>query len=220
MATGDQNDIYTRLKGLLPPTWFGDSSPLLTGALTACASALAWCYSLYLYAKLQTRISTATGGWLDVASYDFFGKSLQRAAGQPDDLFRNQMKINLFRERGTRQAIIDILKDLTGNTPTIFEPQRPLDTGSYGGPMIGYGVAGGYGSLMIPYQAFVIAYRPKGTGIPYIAGYQTTPAGYSSPSRGQYASQEMVTGKVTDAQVYEAVAAVKMEGTIVWVKLQ
>jgi len=220
MATGDQNDIYTRLKALLPPTWFGDSSPLLEGALNACASALSWCYSLYVYARLQTRITTATGGWLDLASYDYFGTSLQRPAGMSDDLFRNQMKINLFRARGTRQAIIDILEELTGNTPTIFEPQRPLDTGSYGGPMIGYGVAGGYGSVMIPYQAFVIAYRPKGTGIPYVAGYQTTPAGYSSPSRGQYVSQEMVTGKVTDAQVYEAVAAVKMEGTLVWVKLQ
>lgn len=220
MAMGDQNDIYTRLKGLLPPTWFGDDSPLLDGALTACANALAWCYSLYIYAKTQTRLATATGGWLDIAAYDFFGTSLLRPSGMSDDLFRNQMKINLFRERGTRQAIIDILEELTGNTPSVFEPQRPLDTGSYGGPMIGYGVAGGYGSVLIPYQAFVIAYRPKGTGIPYVAGYQTTPAGYSSPSRGQYVSQEMVTGTVTDAQVYEAVAAVKMEGTIVWVKLQ
>lgn len=220
MATGDQSDIYTRLKSLLPPTWFGDSNPLLTGALNACANALAWCYSLYLYAKLQTRVATASGGWLDIAAYDFFGTNLQRASGQSDDLFRNQMKINLFRARGTRHAIIDILEDLTGNTPTIFEPQRPLDTGSYGGPMIGYGVAGGYGSLMIPYQAFVIAYRPKGTGIPYVAGYQTTPTGYSTASRGQYASQEMVTGTVTDAQIYEAIAAVKMEGTIVWVRLQ
>ena len=220
MATGDQNDIYTRLKGLLPPTWFGNSNPILTGALTACSSALAWCYSLYLYAKLQTRISTATDGWLDIAAYDFFGKNLQRSAGQSDDLFRNQMKINLFRERGTRQAIIDILEDMTGKTPYIFEPQRPLDTGSYGGPMIGYGVAGGYGSLMLPYQAFVTAYRPSGSGIPYIAGYSSTPSGYSVASRGEYASQSMITGSITDAQVYEAIAAVKMEGTLVWVRLQ
>ncbi len=27
-----------------------------------------------------------------------------------------------------------------------------------------------------------------GTGIPYFAGYQTTPAGYSSPSHGPYVS--------------------------------
>jgi hypothetical protein len=180
---------------------------------------LAWCYSLYVYARLQTRISTATDGWLDLVAYDFFGNNLQRASGQSDDLFRNQIKINLFRERGTRQAIIDILEDMTGKTPTIFEPQRPMDTGSYGGPMIGYGLAGGYGSLLLPYQAFATAYRPDGAGIPYIAGYTSTPSGYSIASRGQYASQTMITGSITDAQVYEAVAAVKMEGTIVWVRI-
>lgn len=220
MATGDQNDIFNRLKALLPPTWFDSHSPLLDGVLTACSQALAWCYSLYVYAKLQTRIGTATDGWLDLTAYDFFGKNLQRAAGQSDELFRQQMKISLFRERGIRQAIIDILEDLTGKTPDIFEPQRPLDTGSYGGPMIGYGVAGGYGSIMLPYQAFVTAYRPSGSGIPFIAGYSSSPSGYSIASRGEYASQSMITGSITDAQVYEAIAAVKMEGTIVWVRLQ
>ncbi|CAX60691.1 hypothetical protein ABEI05_05310 [Erwinia billingiae] len=220
MATGDQDDIFTRLKGLLPPTWFGELNPFLNGVLTACSSALAWCYSLYVYAKLQTRMSTATDGWLDLTAHDFFGNNLKRSGGQADDLFRNQIKINLFRERGTRQAIIDILEDLTGQAPIIFEPQRPQDTGAYGGPTIGYGQAGGYGSLSLPYQAFVTAQRPKGSGVPYIAGYASTPSGFSIPSRGQYSSQKMVTGTVTDAQVYEAVASVKMEGTIVWVRLQ
>lgn len=220
MATGDQNDILSRLKALIPPTWFGDDHPLVTAILSACAQALAWCYSLYLYAKLQTRISTATDGWLDIIAYDFFGDNLQRSAGQSDELFRNTIKINILRERGTRKAINDILFDLTGKYPVIFEPQRPLDTGSYGGPMIGYGLAGGYGSQLLPYQAFVTAFRPDGSGIPYVAGYGSTPSGYSTPSRGEYASQSMITGSITDKQVYEAVAAVKMEGTIVWVRLQ
>lgn len=220
MATGDQADILTRLKALLPQTWFGDDHPFVTAILTACAQALTWCYSLYVYAQLQTRISTATDGWLDIIAYDFFGNNLQRASGKSDDIFRNAIKINILRERGTRKAINDILFDLTGKTPIIFEPQRPADTGSYGGPAIGYGVAGGYGSLLIPYQAFVTAFRPTGSGIPYVAGYGSTPSGYSTPSRGEYASQSMITGSITDAQVYEAVAAVKMEGTIVWVRLQ
>lgn len=84
----------------------------------------------------------------------------------------------------------------------------------------GYDVLGGYGSLMLAYQAFVTAYRPSGSGIPYIAGYSSTPSGYSVASRGEYASQSMITGSITDAQVYEAIAAVKMEGTLVWVRLQ
>lgn len=220
MATGDQSDIFSRLKGLLPPTWFGELNPFLNGVLTACSSALAWCYALYVYAKMQTRIGTSTDGWLDLVAYDFFGNNLRRSGGQEDELFRNQIKINLFRERGTRQAIINILEELTGQTPVIFEPQRPQDTGAYGGPTIGYGLAGGYGSLVLPYQAFVTAFRPKGSGVPYIAGYSSNPSGFSIPSRGQYSSQKMVTGTVTDAQVYEAVASVKMEGTIVWVRLQ
>ncbi|WP_145533555.1 hypothetical protein [Yersinia alsatica] len=220
MAKGDQQDIETRIRSLLPPSWFGDEHPIIDAIIVACANSLAWCYTLYLYAVMQTRINTATDGWLDIISYDFFGNNLQRESGQSDDVFRNQIKINLFRERGTRQAIIDILTEMTGKEPIIFEPQRPQDTGAYGGPTIGYGMAGGYGSLMIPYQAFVTAFRPTGSGIPFVAGYGSTPSGYSIPSRGQYASQSMLTGFITDAQVYEAVAAVKMEGTIVWVRLQ
>lgn len=220
MATGDQQDIETRIRALLPPSWFGDEHPIIDAIIVACANSLAWCYTLYLYAVMQTRINTASDGFLDIIAYDFFGNNLQRESGQPDDVFRNQIKINLFRERGTRQAIIDILTEMTGKEPIIFEPQRPQDTGAYGGPTIGYGMAGGYGSLMLPYQAFVTAFRPAGSGIPFVAGYSSTPSGYSTPSRGQYSSKSMLTGFITDAQVYEAVAAVKMEGTIVWVRLQ
>lgn len=219
MATGDSQDILSRLKALIPPTWYGDDSLIRNAILTGCSTALAWCYSLYLYAKLQTRITTATGGWLDIAAYDFFGVNITRASGQSDDLFRSIIKTNLFRERGTRQAIINILEDLTGKTPIIFEPSRPQDTGAYSSPNLGYGIAGGYGSLLIPYQAFVTAYRPDGAGVPYISGYGATTAGYSIASRGEYASDTMFGATVSDDQIYQAVAAVKVEGTIVWVKI-
>lgn len=220
MATGDSQDMLSRLKALIPPTWYGDSNPVRDAILTGCATALAWCYTLYLYAQLQTRVSTATDGWLDIIAYDFFGTNLTRSAGQSDDLFRNTIRTNLFRERGTRQSIIDILEDLTGKTPVIFEPARPQDTGAYGSSTLSYGLAGGYGSILIPYQAFVTAYRPDGTGIPYIAGYNATTAGYSDASRGEYASQSMITGSITDAQIYQAIASVKMEGSIVWVRIE
>ena len=219
MAKGDVNDFYDRLKALLPSGWFADHSPVVRGLLLAGAWSLSWCYSLYCYVLKQTRISTATDGWLDIAAYDFFGTELQRQAEMSDDMFRNHISVNLFRERGTRQAVIDILQELTGNTPRVFEPQHPMDTGSYGGPVLGYGVAGGYGSQLLPYQAFVVACRPKKTGIPLIAGYAMPPSGYSMPSQGEYVSHDMVTGNVTDAQIYAAVAAVKMEGSVVWVRL-
>lgn len=220
MAKGDQDDFKSRLQALLPAGWFADASPLLTGVLVAAARTLAGCHKLYRYARKQTRIATATDGWLDIAAYDFFGNTQHRPVGMTDDAFRKKILINLFRERGTRQAIIDVLEALTGNTPTVFEPQRPADTGSYGGPALGYGLAGGYGSLLIPYQAFVVARRPEISGLPYIAGYDTTPSGYGTPSRGQYVSLDMFRGAVTNAEIYAAVAAVKIEGSIVWVRLE
>ena len=136
-----------------------------------------------------------------------------------DDRFRIRIKTNLLRERGTRQAVIDILEILTGNKPVVFEPSRPADTGAYGGPDIGYGAAGGYGSRCLPYQAFVSVSRPRSQGIPWVAGYGISTAGYSNPSRAQYVSRQMITGCITDAQIYAAIANVKPEGTLVWVRL-
>lgn len=219
MATGDQGDFVSRLKSLMPMRWFNDSNPILDAVLNGYASACAWVYSLYAYAVLQARILTSTGGWLDLTAYDFFGDKIKRGANQSDTDFLNIIKINLFRERGTRQSIVSILEDLTGNTPLVIEPTRPQDCGCYGGPAIGYGVAGAYGSLVMPYQCFVTAYRPTGAGIPYVGGYTSTVSGYSTPSRGEYASYSQLTS-VTDDQIYAAVAYVKLEGTVVWVRIE
>lgn len=174
--------------------------------------------TLYLYAVLQSRIMTTTGGWPDLVAYDFFGDRIKRGAAQSDSDFLNLIKVNLFRERGTRKAIIKVLQDLTGAKPVIFEPTRPQDTEAYGGPTLGYGVAGGYGSLVMPYQALVTAYRPVGVGVPYVAGYRSTPSGYSMPSRGEYVPAASPAG-LTDEQIYAAIASVKMEGTVIWVKI-
>jgi hypothetical protein len=220
MATGDQADIYRRLRGYLPP-WFGDeaNTPNLNGLLNGLAYAAAYVYGLISYTKLQTRIKTATDGWLDMIAADFFGDALLRAANQSDESFRARILINIFRERATRAGLIRILQDLTGRTPIVVEPTRPMDTGSYGGPLIGYGVAGAYGSLLLPFQAFVTAFRPTGSGIPLIAGYGVSTGGYSQPSRASYASLSMIQGAVTDADIYAAVDSVKPVATIVWTRI-
>src|SRR5947207_74321 len=131
MAVGDQQNMLQRLKALIPATWFGDTSPLLDALLNGLAKAASFSYSLILYATLQTRIKTATDGWLDMISADFFGSSLPRKANQSDASFRNRIVINLFRERATRNAVVKVLTDLTGRAPIIIEPQRPADTGAY-----------------------------------------------------------------------------------------
>jgi type II secretory pathway pseudopilin PulG len=472
--TGDQQDIYKRLTGYLPPGWFGDSPPFVDALMQGFAHGLAFVYSLIVFAKLQTRIKTASGGWLDMIAADFFGSNLQRRTNETDTSFLNRIIINMFRERATRAAVTKVLIDLTGRAPVIIEPKRAADTGGYGGtdaitiigtpqvfrsdwqglqqlystprtnnaasinnfslylgttitptsgtapdgsnnaslitftastggnlyyllnnavgpqaysifakagtvgaqfqltndklsppavatfnlftgaivgtsggasaaiqplpngwyrcsmlftepsgmagdsiailpldrpgtlslfgmqaeqnavtsyiptttgpatatdfsytaagsiiflaaPLIGaalswsgtyastqkganvtvtnanfsvgdgvtktfsvapkygylggYGVAGAYGSLVHQYQAFVTAYRPIGTGIPYVAGYGSSPSGYSTPSRGEYASLNMVQTSVSDADIYAAVASVIPVGTIAWMRI-
>jgi hypothetical protein len=213
---GDQTDFFKRIKGLLPNGWFGDNSPVLDALLWGMSQALAWCFSLYLYAKAQTRLLTATDGWLDLIAYDFFGTSLQRG-NLTDSSFRNRIQINIFRERGTRNAISKILYDLTGRYPTITEPQLPSDVGYYGG-MAGYGVAGCYGSLSMPYQAFVTVYRSPSVGLPYVAGYGTSTGGYSQASRADYASISQIG--LTDADLIAAVESVKPFGTTIWMQIK
>lgn len=225
MATGDTNDIVSRLKALLP-RWFGNSTPNLTAVLTGWSSAHALMYTQVAYAKLQTRIATATEGWLDMIAIDFFGTSLRRQLGQSDTSFRASIKTKLFRKRGTRAAIITILEELTGRTPWIFEPARPDDTGAYNTNSLGYGAAGGYGSLQLPYQAFVVAYRQASTGIPSIAGYGEANYGATMGGPGgygvgqiEYASKEMIQDDIPDADIYAAIDSVKPAATTIWTRL-
>jgi len=210
--------MLQRIKAVLPP-WFSDTTPLLDGLLNGLTWAASFVYSLWGYAKLQTRIKTATDGWLDMIAADFFGSAILRSANQSDASFRARILINLMRERGTRYAITKVLIDLTGRAPQIFEPQRPADTGCYGGPTIGYGVAGGYGSMMIPYQGFVTAFRPVTSGIPNVAGYGISTGAYSTPSQAEYASMSMIQGAVQDADIYAAIDSVKPAGTTVWARI-
>lgn len=189
MSIGDQDDITARIKATLPPTWFPSSSPTLDAVLAGFANAAAWVYSLIIYAKQQTRILTATDGWLDMIANDFFGRRMVRGS-RSDASFRAAIIAEIFRSRQTRQAIIDVLLGLTGRAPVIFEPARPQDTGGYSpgpsgdgyGRNLAYGLAGGYGSLLMPYEILVRAFRPATAGIPSVAGYGGGSASYATPS--------------------------------------
>jgi hypothetical protein len=183
MATGDNDDQFGRLKRLLPQSWFGDNAGVIDALLRGFAHVNAQLFALIAYAKLQTRINTATDGWLDMIAYDFFGNGLPRRPGQSDDSYRAWIKVNLFREKATRKAIVLVVRELTGRDPLIIEPANPIDTGAYGGPMIGYGVAGSYGSLSMPYEAFVTVYRSVGKGFLASPGIGFQPAVTASPVR-------------------------------------
>jgi len=218
MATGDQQDILQRLKSTLPP-WFGDETPIIDGLLNGFAWAGSFVYGLIQYVRLQSRIKTATDAFLDMISADFFGIMLLRKINESDIRFRIRIIANLFRERATRNAIVRVLQDITGRTPRVFEPLRPMDTGGYGVGGFGFSVAGGYGSILLPFQCFVDAFRPEGSGIPLIAGYGVSSGGYGVASRAEYATTDMVQMSIQDAEIYEAIDSVKPAGTIIWTRI-
>lgn len=215
MVKGDLTDIAGRITAALPP-WFGDSNPVLAALVSAFSAAWSFVFGLYVYAKAQTRITTASDGWLDLIGQDFFGAAMRRAPGQTDASMRARILANMFRERGTRAGMISVLTQLTGTAPTIFEPLRPADTGVYGGPLLGYSIAGGYGSMSLPFQAFVTVNFLPGIGTPQVAGYRIQTGGYSTPSRLEYASLSSVSDRASLNDIYAAIDAVKPVGTIIW----
>lgn len=220
---GDQQDILARLKATLPIGWFADETPVLDGMLAGLAQAWSWIYGFMTYVKNQTRIATATDTWLDIIAQDFFGSNLLRFPTQSDDAFRARITQELKRERGTRAALVSALVDLTDRAPDIFEPRQPNDTGCYGGSGISsaalaYGVGGGWGSLQLPFQFFVTAYRPTGSGVAMVAGWGAPAGGYGI-GQIQFASLNMVLGQVTDQDVNNTIANVLPITSIGWTRI-
>jgi hypothetical protein len=220
---GDQSDILGRLRSVLPVRWFPDSAPILDALLGALASGWSSIHQQLRYVRAQTRIATATDIWLDVIAQDYFGTSLTRRTGQGDAAFRAAIQRELFRERGTRAAVVSVLQDLTGRPPEIFEPAQPSDAGGYaslagGGGGAGYGCAGGWGSLTLPFQCFITAYRPIGAGIAMISGWSSSGGAYGQGAI-EYASLTMVQAQVTDGDIYNAIAGVLPVATIGWTRI-
>ncbi len=220
---GDSEDMLSRLQAVLPARWFPDNAPTLGALLQGLAWAWAWSFGLLAYVRAQTRIATATEVWLDIVAEDFFGASLMRAPGQDDGGLRRRIQLELFRDRATRAALSRVLLDMTGRPPVIFEPARTTDTGGYGGAAavgtgLGYGVAGGWGSLDLPFQCFVTAFRPNGSGIATVSGWGDPAGGYGAGAV-QYATLAMVQGQVTDADIAGAIAAVMPAASTAWVQI-
>ncbi|EON13164.1 hypothetical protein [Pandoraea sp. SD6-2] len=222
--TGDQQDMFQRLRALLPTTWFPGVALILDALLNGVAYAMSFAHSLWAYAKLQTRIVTATDGWLDMIAWDFFGTSLLRAPGQSDDSFRIRIVINLLRGKGTRPAMVQVLKDVTGQVPVIFEPNRPMDIGALNSPTsAGYCGVARMGSMAVPYTAMITAFRPVAAGGSAGAAYCRAPSrsALNTPLASSYTNSSSYTrASATDADIYAAVDAVKPVGTVMWVAIR
>jgi len=220
---GDQQDILVRLKQVLPLRWFPDDAPVLDILLSGFAWAWSWVFSLLRYVQTQARISTAESTWLDLAAADYFGSDIDRHAGENDDAYRLRIQLELVRERGTRRAITRSLVDLTARPPIVFEPANPRDTGGYGSTSemsggLAYQLAGGWGSLSLPFQFFVTAFRPMGIGIGSVSGWECGGGGYGQGSL-EYASLYMMQGQVTDTDICLAITRVLPVGVVAWARI-
>lgn len=209
-----------RFREVLPTVWWGDTHPVLDAVLSALVATTIHVFQMIRFADLQTRIRTATGGFLDLISGDFFGTGLPRRESESDDRFRDRIRREIFRERVTRQGISKAIEDLVGTAPRIVEPQRPADTGAYGTPVLAYGTAGCWGSRHLDYQAFVDVTLPSSVGIPFVGGYGTPVLGYSVSGLGVWNDSQPVEDALTAEDVYEVLERNKPVGTVLWVHVR
>ncbi len=219
---GDTNDFNSRLTALLPLRWLPEVKTVASALLSGISDGWTWLYGMLGYVGLQTRIETATDTFLDLISQDFLGTTLPRQFGETDANFRARIQRELFRARATRPALVDELTSLTGRAPTVFEPARPADTGAWG-QMLAYNATGGWGSLMVPFQVFVTAFRPLGTGLPFVCGWGSNPATYGvggwNGGAIEYGSLTMVQSQVTDDDINAAIATTIPVAVTAWTRI-
>lgn len=211
--TGDQADFSQRLKAVLPRRWFASPTPILDAVVAGIAQALSFAYTLYAYAKLQTRILTASDGWLDLISADFLGANLLRLPNEGDEPYRARILANLFVKGPTRRGLNAVLKLLTGKTPAIVEPSNPHDTGGWDGGSFYFDAAGCWGDPL-PFQSFLTVYRPD-TSLVSLAEWD---AYRFSWDQGAYWS-DLPPNAITDASLIAAVESTRALGSVIWMRI-
>src|SRR6185312_3318987 len=180
----DLPSMVGRLKGSLPVRWFSDDAPILNAVLAGLATTWCWLLEFQIYLRRQTRLATIEDLWLDLFAKDFFGGVVRRKNRELDNEFRRRIRLEMLRERATRNALRAMLVDLTGREPLIFEPANCMDTGGLesgdgrSGGGLAFGLRGGWGSLQLPYQVFVTAHRPVTGGIAVVPGWGSPGGSY------------------------------------------
>lgn len=228
MAIGDTDFFKGLVLDNLPRGWFDPEGEVINALANAVGEPASLNFGQIAYVAKQTRLSTASDGFLDLASEDYFGRGvMKRRKAEGDEAYRARLQAELLRPLATRAALIDMVEDLTGTPPTILEPNRQPDCGAWGGAsgpyLMGYGVAGHYGSLGMPFQFFMTVTRPDGQGIPVVGPYYSngvgSPGGYGVGAM-EYGSSEEITGVVTDKEIYAAIARTVPSGVTAWVNIK
>lgn len=195
MATGDVPDCLNRIRAVLPP-WFPspENSPVINAVATGAATVASNLYALAQYAKLQTRIKTATGGWLDLIAFDYLGPTFQRRASESDVSFQSRILTFLLIPRLTVAGITAMLIALTGRTPSIIE--AGAGGGGYDLGELAFDTAG----CWVGQNLVITAFRPPGQGVPLVDGYDGGAGGFDVGAI-EWVDNTQVTGQITDAEI-------------------
>lgn len=210
--------MLERFKGLLPKDWLGQTAPVADALIGGICDSLDAVHDLYLYARDQTRIETASGFMLDLIAWDFLGGRLRRRDGQTDDAFREAILKEIFRPRASRPAMALALKDLTGVEPIIFEPANVNDTGAWGVAGMGWCAAGRWGSIANPYECWIDVQRPLGEGIEGANGWGDDSGGWGY-LLAEWVSLSMAKGPVTDDDIYDCIERTRPAGVRCWTRI-
>lgn len=211
--------VSARLKALLPTGWFSDDTPVLDALTLSMGVLWVGLIDLISTVRLQTRMATASGVFLDLAALDYCGTAISRRAGESDPAFSARLRATVLAPRATRAALIAAIERVTGRTPQIFEPFNATDCGGYSTNTLGYAVAGGYGSLALPYQLFVTAYRPDAVPASHAGGYNQGPGGYNAGPMAWVASGDN-PGLLTDSEIYAAIVHALPVNAVAWTRLE
>lgn len=217
MMIGDRSYFQGLTKANLPLGWFPDDGPVINAVSNAVADPMAATFDMVAYVSKQSRLATATDSFLDLLALDYFGPAfMKRRKGEGDEPYRARLQAEMLRPLCTREAISDLVADLTGTVPVIFEPNYQPDTGSWG--LGGWGVANRYGSRTTPFEYLIDVTRPKGQGIPTLPGWGATAAAWGGPNFC-YASRSDVEGVVTDDEIMAAIARATPAGVTAYVNI-
>jgi hypothetical protein len=203
----DIEQFTQRQQALLPP-WFGDAAPILQAVLQGSAYCNNFIYSLMFYLRAQMRLETMSGDTLDLFAQDYFGNKLLRHFGESDNPYRARISASLLRPGATRPAMVQVLTELTGRAPVIWE--SGIDSGFYNYSFYNHT---SYGTQDDAYQAWIIAYRPVPPNFGGVSYYAQT--GFYNNSF----YQNLISANVTDQDILDAIQQTKCEGTLMHVTI-
>ena len=153
--------MLSRIKATLPHGWAGDTSPNVDSLLTGGATAATLTQANIDAAKLQTRLATATGSFLDIASLDFFGKESPRIPSETDAYFSTRIRATLFKPKVTYEALgLAVNAAMAGSGITIATYEYGTGVNSIPANSFPVGLnindaLARYGSNLLPFEAMV-----------------------------------------------------------------